>query len=337
MRKLKFSIKDLLINFWPYIILLILTLFYFRHVLFLKPDQIIYGGDVNDQFFYWKSYLVESVRSGIIPFWSPYSFSGTPFLAHPSSAAFYPFNLIFFFFPLNYAFMIYFLIHIFLASVFMYYIASKSLDKFSSLISSIVFAFSGLFAARIYAGHLDIISSLIWIPLVFGFMHEAYLKYSKKAAVLAVLSLVMQILAGYQFVVILTLELLTIYTFLHLLFNFERKKIILQLTRAMKILLLIFISFGISAVQILPSIQFVNHSIRANGLPYSVAGWGSASLESLKLFFNPLIFGNPFPEGYSYAGPAPNYFELIYYLGRLPLIIITFFLLVSCWKLINKK
>lgn len=337
MRKLKFSFTPLFINFWPYLILLILTLFYFRHVLIPKPDQIIYGGDVNDQFFYWKSFLVTSIKSGVIPFWNPYSFSGTPFLAHPSTAAFYPFNILFFIFPLNFAFMIYFLTHIFLASVFMYYIAQKNFDKFSSLISSIIFAFSGLFAARIYAGHLDIISSLIWIPLVFGFMRETYLKFSKKSGVLAVLSLVMQILAGYQFVVILTLELLTIYTFLHLLFNFDKKKIIFQITRALKIFLLIFISFGISAIQLLPTYQFVSHSIRADGLPYNVASWGSASLDSLKLFVSPLIFGNPFPQGYSYTGPAPNYFELIYYSGRLPLIIITIFLFVSCWKFINRK
>ncbi len=337
MRKLKFSIRSLFINFWSYLILLILTLFYFRHVLILKPDQIIYGGDLNDQFFYWKSYLVESIRSGIIPFWNPYSFSGTPFLAHPSTAVLYPFNIIFFLFPLNYAFMIYFLIHIFLASVFMYYISSKSLDKLSSMASSIIFAFSGLFAARIYAGHLDIISSLIWIPLVFGFMRETYLKYSQKAAVLAVLSLVLQILAGYQFVVILTLELLLIYIVLQLLLNFDKKKINYKLLSVFKVLLFIIISFGISAVQILPTFQLVSNSIRAEGLPYSLASWGSSTFDSLKLFFTPFIFGNPFPEGYSYTGPAPNYFELIYFIGRLPLIIIIVYLLVNCLKSLKRK
>mgnify|MGYP001601973924 FL=1 len=211
MRKMKIPFRSQLNTFWPYLVLLILTLFYFRHTLVLKPDQIIYGGDVNDQFFYWKSFLVESFKSGVIPFWNPYSFSGTPFLAHPSTAAFYPFNILFFLFPLNYAFMIYLFAHIFLASVFMYYISAKYLDKLSSLTSAIIFAFSGLFAARIYAGHIDIISSLIWLPLVFGFMRETFLKFSKKSAVLAVLSLVMQILAGYQFVIILTLELIGLY------------------------------------------------------------------------------------------------------------------------------
>lgn len=341
MRKIKFSFRSLFSSLLPYLILLILTLFYFRHVLILKPDQIIYGGDVNDQFFYWKSYLVESIRSGIIPFWNPYSFSGSPFLAHPSTAAFYPFNIIFFLFPLNYAFMIYLLTHIFLASVFMYYISSKSLDKLSSLTSSIVFAFSGLFAARIYAGHIDIISSLIWIPLVFGFMREAFLKYSQKAAFLAVLSLVLQILAGYQFVVILTLELIGLYVINNIISHVLSRNLrptTAGLSRTLLIFIGIIISaYGISAVQILPTFQFVSNSIRAGGLPYSVAGWGSSTFDSLKLFFSPFIFGNPFPQGYSYAGPAPNYFELIYFIGRLPLMIIMVYLLVNCLKSFKRK
>lgn len=337
MTKMKFSFRSLSSSFWPYLLLLILTLFYFRHVLILKPNQIIYGGDVNDQFFYWKSFLVTSIKSGVIPFWNPYSFSGTPFLAHPSTAAFYPFNILFFLFPLNYAFTIYLFTHIFLASVFMYYVSAKSFDKLSSLAAGIVFAFSGLFAARIYAGHIDIISSLIWIPLVFRFTRESLLKLSKKSVVLVVLSLVMQILAGYQFIVILTLELIFIYIVLYLLLNFDKKKIIFQLSRVLKIFLLILISFGISAIQLLPTFQFVSHSIRADGLPYNVASWGSASLDSLKLFVSPLIFGNPFPQGYSYTGPAPNYFELIYFIGRLPLIIIIVYLFVSCLRFLRRK
>ena len=68
-----------------------------------------------------------------------------------------------------------------------------------------------------------------------------------------------------------------------------------------------------------------------------MASWGSASLDSLKLFVSPLIFGNPFPPGYSYTGPAPNYFELIYFIGRLPLSLIIVYLLLSCLKFFRKK
>ena len=292
-------------------------------------QKIIFGGDLQDQFFFWKSYFIESIKAGTIPFWNPFSFSGTPFLAHPSISPLYPPNIIFFLFPVHIAFSVFLFVHIILAGYFTYWFLRKTQDKISATVGAILFAFSGLFAARIYAGHIDIIATLIWIPLVFGSVTSAITSKKKKDILIGIIGLTLQILAGYQFVVLLTLELLGLFVIYHVVAvhsrNFRRS--IPGISRALLIFIGITIAaYGLSAIQILPTFELVQNSIRSKGLPYDLVTWGSSTVETLKLFIAPYFFGNPFPENYSYTGPGPNYFELIYFVGILPILLILFYL-----------
>src|SRR3989344_5424080 len=154
-------------NILPVFFIGIVIMLLFGNTLLPKANTIIYGSDLSDQFYFWKSYFIGSLKNGIVPFWNPYSFSGTPFLAHPSTAAFYPFNLVFLLLPLSFAFSVFLYSHLVLAGVGMYWYMRKKSDELSSLIASLVFSLSGFFAVRIYAGHIDIISTAVWIPWVF--------------------------------------------------------------------------------------------------------------------------------------------------------------------------
>lgn len=323
------KIKGLL-KFWPYLIILLLTVLFLGKTLFPQKDQVIYGGDLNDQFYFWKSYLASNLKQGIVPFWNPYSFSGTPFLAHPSTAAFYPLNILFLIFPINSAFSLYLFVHVLLGGVFMYRLCRRLTDPYSSLAGSVVFSLSGLMAARIYSGHIDIISTFVWIPAVFGSVTYAIDNPNRKTLAVSILFLTMQILAGYQAVVVFTLELIFIYQITQIIL--DRKNII---NRMRYFIFIIFVSFGISAVQILPTIEFVRNSIRGQGLPYGLLTWGSYKLSDFLTFVNPFKYGNPFPENYSYTGPGPNFFELSYFSGIVPMILLIAFFLYKL--LINKK
>lgn len=304
-------------------------------------QKIIFGGDLQDQFFFWKTYFVESIKSGTIPFWNPYTFSGTPFLAHPSISPFYPPNIIFFLFPVNIAFSVFLFVHIVLAGYFTYWFLRKTQDEISATVGAILFAFSGLFAARIYAGHIDIVATLIWIPLVFGAITTAITSRREKDILMAVLGLTFQIFAGYQFVVILTLELIGLYVIYNIIsrvYSRNLRRSIPGISRTLLIFIgIIIAAYGISAVQILPTVELVQNSIRSKGLPYDLAAWGSSTVETLKLFIAPYFFGNPFPENYSYTGPGPNYFELIYFVGILPILLILFYLGKQIFLVIKKQ
>ena len=326
MRKLKFSIKDLLINFWPYLILLILTLFYFRHVLILKPDQIIYGGDLLTQFYFWKGYLVDSIKNGFIPFWNPYNFSGTPFLAHPAIAAFYPGTLIFLLFPLNMAFSINYFIHIIIGGCGMYWLARKYSDKITGVIVSSLFILSGFFAARIYAGHVDLLTTAVWVPLVFSSYKDLLESLTYKKFLFAVFFLSLMILAGYQAYILSTAEFLLGYT-LFILLKEKDFKFTYIFNRLFLFIRVVSTSALITSVQWLPTWQLTKLSIRGQGFPYELASWGTLPLTGLKLFFQPYnrdeLNKITFNLG---GGPVPNPFD--HFVGRLPLIIIFIFLIV---------
>src|SRR5918995_1636971 len=51
----------------------------------LVANGIVVGKDTVTQYYPWYAYLGESLRSGEIPAWNPYQFSGAPFAADPLS------------------------------------------------------------------------------------------------------------------------------------------------------------------------------------------------------------------------------------------------------------
>lgn len=323
-------------KFLPIIIICIVVAFLFGPTLFPSKGQIIFGGDLQDQFYYWKSFYKENLLKGVVPFWNPYIFSGTPFLAHPSTAAFYPLNIIFLVFPINNAFSIYLYIHFVIAGITMYWFGRSIWDRITALSGAFIYSLSGMLAARVLAGHIDIISTLVWIPFVFGAIQKAIENPKRKNILLAVLALTIQILAGYQFVVILTLILcffqLMSFVLNHIMTN--KKNIRKNL---FAFILIVITSFGIASIQWLPTYEFVQNSIRKNGLPYDLTTWGSYQLDTFRMYINPTIFGSPLPEKYSYNGPGPNFMELSYFIGIIPMVFILLLLGMQIKNLIKHK
>jgi len=152
---------------FPLMLFALLAVIFFGKTLIPGSGKIIYGGDLLSQFYYWKGFLKDSLLSGFVPFWNPYLFSGTPFLAHPSTAFFYPATFIYLLFPLNISFSLVIAIHLLIAFAGMYRLAGRYADPISSAVAAAVFAFSGYYSARIYAGHIDLLTTSIWLPWIF--------------------------------------------------------------------------------------------------------------------------------------------------------------------------
>src|SRR5689334_22747662 len=51
----------------------------------LLRDGTVVGMDTGAAFYPWFSFLGERLRSGHLPLWNPYQFSGAPFAADPES------------------------------------------------------------------------------------------------------------------------------------------------------------------------------------------------------------------------------------------------------------
>src|SRR3989344_8473190 len=84
-------------------------------------------------------FVLESIKSGILPFWQPYSFLGVPGIFHPGYAFFYP--ILWLFFVINFIFNptlninflgktleLYLYLHLLIGAVGMYILVRKKLN-----------------------------------------------------------------------------------------------------------------------------------------------------------------------------------------------------------------
>src|SRR3989344_7082459 len=186
----KNKMKNFFTNFWP-IIFIFLVWFIFSSPYFLKgkaPFSATYQlnnfapwsaysefagpvkngamPDVITQIYPWKNFTIETLKSGQIPLWNPYSFSGNPHLANYQSAVLSPFNILFFVLPFKDAWSILILLQPLAAGLFTYLMMrSFNVSRFGSAISSIAFMFCGFVVVWMAYGTLAF--SIIFLPLAF--------------------------------------------------------------------------------------------------------------------------------------------------------------------------
>ncbi|MBI3343130.1 YfhO family protein [Candidatus Gottesmanbacteria bacterium] len=328
----------LLVVFWP--------------ILRPHPDRLLFGDDIHRSYYFFSQYLAASVKQGFLPWWNPYMFSGTPFMANPITNAMYPVNWLFFVLPATVVYPLSLMLHVLIAMMGMYtllrrvmsnvqYPISKEkpqrITHLSSLITQfpawgagIVFGLSSFFAARIYAGHIDVIAAASWMPWViaafaanFKFqilnfkLEESVQKYQeRRGIVLAGVILALQLLAGYQTMAILTLIAVGIIALVQAI---STRSIIPLLI----VILGVLIALGLASVVLIPIQQFVGLSIRTFAKPYAWSSLGSLVPKELIQLISPFALG----DQYTYHGYPPNYWEHAIFVGRvgLALAVVAFF------------
>lgn len=122
--------------------------------------------DVISQIYPWKKLTIDTWKSGAVPLWNPYSFSGTPQAGNYQSAVFSPFNMLFFILPFISAWSIFILFQPLLAGLFMYlFVRSLERSKEGSLLASIAFMFCGFMVVWMAYGTLGY--AALFLPLIF--------------------------------------------------------------------------------------------------------------------------------------------------------------------------
>ncbi len=120
--------------------------------------------DSVGQFYPWRHFAAESLRSGTIPLWNPYAFCGTPFMANSQSAVFYPGNLLYWLLPTATAAGLSVLLHLVLAGVFMWALVRRlARSDAAGFVAGCAFMLSGWQVAWL---HLPtFLATSCWIPL----------------------------------------------------------------------------------------------------------------------------------------------------------------------------
>ena len=267
--------------------------------------------DVPGQLYPWKYLTIQTLKSGQIPLWNPYIFSGTPHLANFQTAVFSPFNLLFFLLPFIDAWSLLILFQYLFAGILTYLLSRElGLSKRGSLLSSIAFSFSGFLVTWGAYGTLGYAISFLPLALFGG---EKILKKKFKFLPIFVVSLVFSFFSGH----IQTSFYLVLATLTYLLV----KLLILKPDR--KTLLVFVLGFILSFIlilpQFLPTLKFYQYSGRI------LINWPPGVFQNLTFqwpklitFLAPDFFGNPVTRNDWFGG----YAEWMGFFGLIPFILV---------------
>jgi hypothetical protein len=246
---------------------------------------------------YWpaSSFLATSLAKGIFPFWNPYQFGGMPFFADPGTGTLYPFNLLFSLFAANGSLnplvvQITILLNFLIASVACFFVGKElKLSNFASLIFGLIFPYSSYML--IHAIHMNLLESVTWLPLLFLLYLRFVRTYRFIYMILAGIAMSLSILAGYPQVYFFIYIIFGV-LFLHQIYQKYKdqdSKRIVHLIGGFTVYAAI--SAGISAVQILPALEFSQNTERIINIGYEYAKQGSVHPYDLLTLYVPKLFG----------------------------------------------
>jgi len=274
--------------------------------------QVLYWGIPLQQFYPWRSLVVEAWRAGSVPLWNPWLGGGAPLLANHQSAALYPLSVLFFLFPVERALGVSALVHLSLAAVGMYaYARHLGRTRAASTLSALAFAFGGYIVARV--NFPTMVCAMAWVPLVLWAGDRLALRPSawRAAALGAVLAL--QFLAGHAQLWYYTVWLVVACVLWRAVARGRGSRPWPALGALGGAVLLAVL---LSAAQFLPTAELARESQRQGGADYEFAMTYSFWPWRLITLVLPDFFGNP-GQG-DYWGYA-NYWEDAAYAGLLPL------------------
>ncbi len=117
------------------------------------------------QQYLWKHFAITVFKQGRLPWWNPYTFSGTPFLASLQAGVFYPLNLIFFLGNFVDIWTVFIFLQLVLGGLFFYWFCRHhQIHPAASLLGCISFIFGGFFMSWLEWGNIG--HTILWLPLI---------------------------------------------------------------------------------------------------------------------------------------------------------------------------
>lgn len=286
MRRVKPRVKQLL-RPWPLWALSALTVaFLWRIVL---TGRILAGVDVFTYFYPYRAFLSQAIHAGKFPLWNPYLFLGAPFFADSQAGALYPLNLLLTWSPVPYQVTASLVIHLMLAGLFTYLFARRSLrlGKAGAFTASAVFALGGFLLAQ--AEHVNQLSVSIYLPLMLYLVDStreraqaaqrptraAKAAFWPGSALAGIIALC--VLAGHAQSLYICMAAVAVYALWPLLVRErvprrERPRLLARAGVALAALAAAA-AFGllVAAVQVLPTLELSQLSLRGGGMTYREA------------------------------------------------------------------
>lgn len=261
-------------------------------------------------------FKMDMARAGKLHMWNPYMFSGTPYLADPQAAVFYPPNWLFFFVQPDRGIVWFVFIHFLAAGLCAYlFLRTLDLENVSALCGAFFYALSGF--AVLHVIHLNLLAAFSLLPLGLFVTHRLIEHNNLKWTALTALFFGLHILAGSYQVTLILVIIMAAYFIGHLDFkNFFSPN---QLKMIGLFIFALFVGALIAAMQLAPSFNFIANSTRAGALSFKNATSGSISPGQLFMTIVPDYFGHPI-KGPGYTGGF-KYWEVCFYIGIFPVLL----------------
>ena len=327
--------KSRLINvFAAPAVLILLILVFAWEIWSLGPGESVWGVDIERYFYPFGEFASNAFRAGHLPRWNVNLFSGYPFVADPQTMLFYPFSWLLAVLPTSRVISWGVGFHLGLAALGTYLlIRCLGGRPTGALIGATVFAFCGSITPRLFAGHYSPLMSWAWMPWTLAAFLWAYNRRSLPLTILAAVPISMGCLAGYPAFwgySVLTTGLLALYLAARTWSELGWRRsvvVILQFGLALGVGLML------SSAQLLPTLQLAIESSRAAHQTYEFAGSLSLPVHYLLTLFAPDLFGSPAGDvAYWSAFPAHYYWELSFYVGILPLLLLPLSGTLTDWR-----
>ena len=281
---------------------------------------ILYEGDMWTQYFPAKWYFSSYIKQGILPLWTPNLLLGFPLFAEAQTGMLYPLSFIFYFLPTVEAFNVSIILRVTLGGVFTFLYVRRITGHFwGSALSALTFAYGGYMTAQLR--HENVGNALIWLPLILLLLDRWIEMNERRSLAAASLCMGTSFLAGYFYISLFVLITAAVYYVFISYVKLTREKPNSLALRPLSVGLIFFglIGVGLASVQILPSFELMQESIRSGGLDYELSTQVSYPPFQLIGLVFPKFFGYP-PDQNFWGMWRSNFIDLVAYLGIFPLV-----------------
>ncbi len=313
----KLKIENYRRNF-PYLFLIAVAILVL-YPLFL--GQFYAVGDMRDVFIPLEQFFHQEQLAGHIPSWHPDIAWGFPVIAAAQIGFFYPLLLVVRWLPVHVYLPVILVIHVLalLMGIFRF-LKSYPLSTQAALFGALSFGASAYVWQHLT--HLNIFLAVAWLPWQLWWIRRSPVqKLSVRSAV------PMALLLGLPFTIGQLQIPLLMAAFSALFFLFEQSKAITPWLRSLRhIALVAVLALGLSAVQLLPTLELLQYSSRSSSGDFSLA---RANQHSFPLYHLPtLLFPRFFGADDTYWGKRLE-IEYGIFVGTLPL-------LLALWQLFHR-
>jgi hypothetical protein len=248
--------------------------------------------DAVQQFWPWRKYAGEQLRSGVIPLWNPYILCGTPFVANNQSAVFYPETWLFAWLKPELAFSWAAALYLFASGAFMFFfLRSLRLRRRAALLGSVAWTYNGFVVGWMCLPSFRSVPG--WLPLALGAYEYACHRSAPQRwswAALAAFALALQFLAGNLHISFYALLVFALYAVWSALRAARQGR-----CAAYPLAIALLVTLGgvaLAAIQLLPTFEFAGRSSRRSIDYTTILGYRLPWPHVLTLLV-PDLLGNP--------------------------------------------